>query len=126
MNKPAQDKDNFEFTKRWVEQHLPFGLEQTTDVLYNDFFKALFESDLKYSPSIEMFRSQLRKIDCISSRWVVVERNKEMVRMKEWYKVEKLEDILDALPVEPCIFSKHYDKSMKLLAAGKEKLTWWK
>lgn len=31
---------------------------------------------------------------------------------------------IDSLPDEPCIFSKHYDKAMKLLAAGKERLTW--
>ena len=112
MNKPDQDRDNFKFTERWVEQHSPFGIGQTTDVLYNDFFKALFESNLKYSPSIEMFRSQLRKIDCISSRWVVVERNKEMVRMKEWFKVEK---IVEPEPVEPCKWAKLHDRMVAFI-----------
>lgn len=107
------DQDNFKFTERWIEQHLPFGLEQTTDVLYNDFFRALFESNLKYSPSIEMFRSQLRKIDFISSRWVVVERNKEMVRMKAWYKIELVEEVEEV--VEPCVFSKFYDRMVAFM-----------
>ncbi len=33
---------------------------------------------------------------------------------------------IDPLPNEPCAWSKHHDKAMKLLAAGKERLTWFK
>ena len=120
MNKPAQDRDNFEFTKRWVEQHLPFGLEQTTDVLYNDFFKALFESNLKYSPSIEAFRSQLRKLDFISSRPVKVERDKKIVCMKAWYKVEKIVE-----PDEPIKMSKDYPTVCEILRRSKRGIESW-
>ena len=120
MKRSDQDKDNFEFTKRWIEQHLPFGLEQTTDVLYRDFFNALIESNSKDSPSVSAFRSRLDQIEFISSRFVKVSRNGKMIRMKAWYKVEKI------VEPEPCVFSKYHDKAMQLLAAGKEKLNWAK
>ena len=119
MKKTDQDKDNFEFTRRWIDTNLPSGLEQTTDVLYRDFFNVLIESNLDDSPSVSAFRSRLGQIENISSRFVKVSRNGKMIRMKAWYKVEKVE-------VEPCVFSKYHDKAMQLLAAGKEKLSWVK
>ena len=120
MKKTDQDKDNFLFTRRWVEQHLPYGLEQTTDILYRDFFNCLIEANLKDSPSVSAFRSRLGQMDFISSRFVKVSRNGKMIRMKAWYKVEKI------VEPEPCVFSKYHDKAMELLAAGKERLTWVK
>ena len=120
MKKTDQDKDNFLFTKRWIDTNLPFGLEQTTDVLYRDFFNVLIESNLDDSPSVSAFRSRLGQIDFISSRYVKVERHDKMIRMKAWYKVELV------VEPEPCVFSKYHDKAMQLLAAGRERLTWVK
>ena len=117
MKKTDQDKDNFLFTKRWIDTNLPFGLEQTTDVLYRDFFNALIESDLKDAPSLSAFRSRLSNIQFISSRYVKVERDKKMIRMKAWYKVEKI------VEPEPCKWSKLHDKAMILYNVG---VKWWK
>ena len=120
MKRSDQDKDNFEFTKRWIDTNLPFGLEQTTDILYRDFFNALIESNSKDSPSVSAFRSRLDQIEFISCRFVKVMRNEKMIRMKAWYKVEKI------VEPEPCKWSKHHDKAMKLLAKAKEPRSWWR
>jgi len=117
MKRTAQDKDNFKFTERWIDTNLPYGLEQTTDILYRDFFNALIESNLKDAPSVSAFRSRLDKIEFISSRYVKVERNKKMIRMKAWYKVE-----IVAEP-EPCKWSKLHDKAMNIYNVG---VKWWK
>ena len=117
MKKSDQDKDNFLFTRRWIEQHLPFGLEQTTDVLYRDFFNSLIESNLDDSPSVSAFRSRLDQIEFISCRFVKVSRNGKMIRMKAWYKVEKIAE------PEPCKWSKLHDKAMILYNVG---VKWWK
>ena len=106
------DQDNFKFTERWIEQHLPFGLEQTTDVLYNDFFRALFDSNSKDSPSISAFRGRLSQIESISSRYVWVERNKKKIRMKAWYKIEIVEDVEE---VKRCRYAKWHDKMVAFM-----------
>ena len=112
MNKSDQDQDNFKFTERWIEQHLPFGLEQTTDVLYNDFFKALFKSNSRDSPSPSAFRGRLSQIESISSRYVWVERNKKRIRMKAWYKKHYY---IDPLPDVPCKWAKMHDKMVAFM-----------
>ena len=33
---------------------------------------------------------------------------------------------IDPLPDEPCVFSKYHDKAMQILAAGKERVTWFR
>ena len=91
MKKTDQDKDNFLFTKRWIDTNLPFGLEQTTGVLYDAFFSVLIDENSLDTPSVSAFRSRLDQIEFISSRFVKVSRNGKMIRMKAWYKVEEIE-----------------------------------
>jgi len=71
---------------------------------------------------VSAFRSRLDQIEFISFRFVKRTRNKRMIRMKAWYKVEKLEEILETDPDE---MSKDYSKVCEILIRSKRGIQSW-
>ena len=123
MNKSDQDKENFEFTERWVEQHLPSGVEILTENLYSDFLDCIIEQNRMFdNPSRSAFLSRLGKMDFMDGRDVrAMNRQGRHVRTKAWFRVEPIE------PVEPCVFSKHYKSVNEVLLRGKRGIrSWWR
>ena len=127
MNK--SDLDNFHFTKRWMSEHLPSDMNITTEILYNSFTDRLnaLEVDKAEMPSKSAFTSRLHKMDFLKSKRVFEHNCKgKKVWQTSWSKVEIVKEVEEVVELEPCVFSKLYERSMKLIARSRERRTWWK
>lgn len=122
MKKPSQDKDNFDFTERWVSEHLPSDMSITTEHLYNDFTDRLntLEVDKADMPSRSAFLSRMHKMPLLNTERVL-DYNclGKKVWQTAWFKVEIVKE------VEPIKMSKNYPKVCDILMRSKRGIQSW-
>ena len=104
MKRAERDKLNYQFTERWVSEHLPHGVTLSTTMLYAEFIDCLIEQNRPDMPTRSAFLSRLNKMKFIRGKAYPRTEHK---MLKWWEKIVE--------PAVPCKYAAAHDRMKAFL-----------